>query len=394
MRQAGQRRRKMNAMQHITQSVPDDLRGIRADLCHAYHAPGRLYSSPEIAALEKERIFLKNWLLICRADEIAQPGDYLTMRIVDEPILVARDLDGRVAVSMNQCAHRGVEVAKGSGNAKRLSCPYHAWTYEVGGRLLTAPLSASSGRDLSKCRLRSLRVAEWRGWVFASFDADAPPFESFIAAWEPHLWFYQAAQCRTAFKVTIDMKCNWKLLTENVSDLYHARAVHGASFGSQFNLSNGELPVELVPQGGWVMNFDSTQRQNFAHKFPTLPWLVERPEFAAGKSAVFPNVNLFANRESMRTSVFWPLALDLTRVTWYFLLPQSSLDAPAAAEGLEYYEAQIKTIAGEDQAVVESLQRACASTQYRPGPLLPMEAPVRHMINYYLDVVGTWMWSV
>jgi Rieske 2Fe-2S family protein len=372
---------------HPKPAAADDLSGIRADLAEAYHAPGRLYSSVDLAEREKERIFLKSWLLLCRSDEVANPGDYLTMRIVDEPIIVARDKDGSIAVSMNQCAHRGVEVAEGSGNASRLSCPYHAWIYDVGGRLLSVPFAATTARDFSNCRLRQLRVAEWRGWVFANFDEHAVPFETFIADWQAPLWFYQAEQCRTAFKVVMDFKCNWKLLTENVSDLYHAGAVHGASFGKQFNLKNGPLPVELIPDGGWVMTFNSEQRQNFPQKFPTLPWLEDHSDFAAGKSAIFPNVNLFANRESMRTSVYWPLSVGVTRACWYFLMPQESLEIPGAQAGLDYYEAQIRTIAGEDQSVVESLQRASASPFYRPGPLLNLEKPIRHMINYYLDVM-------
>lgn len=379
----------MNApVQLREQLVSADLKGIRAKLEEAMHAPGWLYSSSEVAALEKDRLFMKTWMLGCRADEIAKPGDYLTLTIADEPVVIARTRDGQISASVNQCAHRGVEVAQGSGNTKKFTCPYHAWTYDVGGQLVAAPFSDTSGRDLTKCRLPRLQSAEWKGWVFINFDLSAGPFEDFIAAWQEPLWFYQAEKCKTAFKVQIEFNCNWKLVAENVSDLYHASAVHGATFGSQFKLKDGRSPAEMIPGGGWIMNFSTEVRQNFPQKFPTLPWLEEAPDLAAGKSAIFPNVNLFANRESIRTSVFRPVAVDRTELTLWFLLPEESLKAEGAEAGLEYYENQIRSIAEEDRAVVESLQRAAASASYVPGPLINMEAPIQHMVQHYLNVLG------
>jgi len=377
----------MNIPLHLDLHERGDFDGIRRDLAEAHHAPGWIYCSEDLAAAEEEKLFLKTWQFVCRSDEIAQVGDFWTATIGREPILVTRGKDGKARAMMNQCAHRGVEVAQGRGNATKFVCPYHAWTYDSSGALIGAPLAAQSGRDLANCRLRPLLVEEWQGWVVVNFDTDAVPFAEFIAAWEPALWFYQAGQCKTAFKVTIEFKCNWKLLTENVSDLYHASAVHGASFGSQFKLKDGKAPVTLIPGGGWVMNFTTEDRKNFPQKFKTLPWLEEHQTFAAGKSAIFPNVNLFANRESMRTSIFRPLAVDRTEATWYFLLPEDSLAAEDADEGCAYYEEQIRVIAGEDLAVVESLQRASASSRYVPGPLMGMEAPIQHMIQYYLDVM-------
>lgn len=379
----------MNALLQLREHLSSaDLKGIRSGLNNAFHAPGWLYSSEELAVLEKQQLFLKSWMLACRADEISETGDYLTLKICDEPIIVARDKNGEVYASLNQCAHRGVEVAQGSGNTKKFTCPYHAWTYDVSGQLVAAPFSDTSGRDLSKCHLPRLQCTEWKGWIFVNFDLDAPSFKDFIDNWEAPLWFYQAERCTTAFKVTIEFNCNWKLVAENVSDLYHAGAVHGASFGSQFNLKDGSSPAELIPGGGWIMNFSTEQRQNFPQKFKTLPWLEDTPDFAAGKSAIFPNVNLFANRESMRTSVYRPLAVDRTEATWYFLLPEESLKEEGVEEGIDYYKEQIRTIAEEDRAVVESLQRAASSPLYVPGPLINMEEPIQHMVKYYLDFMG------
>lgn len=361
--------------------------GIRADLPQAFHVPGRIYASEEVLEMEKERIFLRSWNLACRAEEIANPGDYLTLDIGGEPVIVSRTREGTVAAVINACAHRGVELATGRGNTRRFVCPYHAWTYELDGRIVGASFAKASGRDVSDRSLQPLRVAEWQGWVFVNPDRDAEPFEEFIRSWESGLWFYQAGQCRLAFTVELEFNCNWKLLTENVSDFYHASTVHAASFGKQFNFGDGSLPLQFIDRGGWIGQFDATRRANFGARFPDLPWLQGREDFAAGKAAIFPNVNIFANRESIRTSVFRPLSAGRTKAIWWFLLPEAVLNDPAAQEGIAFYREQIVQITQEDQAVVESLQRAASSRFYRPGPLVNLEAAVRHMVNCYLDVM-------
>lgn len=111
----------------------------RQPLAQASHVPGDIYSSPEVFAREKERIFLKDWLCVARAEEIAKPGDYMTLRIMGEPVLIVRDLDGVAHAFANLCTHRGVELAVGQGNVKSFQCPYHAWTYDLNGQLRGAP---------------------------------------------------------------------------------------------------------------------------------------------------------------------------------------------------------------------------------------------------------------
>ena len=366
----------------------DSFHGIRAPLSEARHVPGEIYTSREVFELEKDRIFLKSWNLICRAEEIASFGDYIALEVGGEPIVVARTKDGAIAASINACRHRGVEVAYGRGNQKRFVCPYHAWTYGVDGQLIGAQFLQSAGRDASDCSLKRLRTAEWRGWVFVNFDPAAPAFEDFIKPWEERLWFYQAGDCRLAFTVELEFRCNWKLLTENVSDFYHASTVHADSFGKQFDFKDGEVPTDLTPPGGWTAEFDNQLRKNFSPRFADLPWLTERQSFAAGKGAIWPNANVFANRESIRTSVFRPISVDRTAATWWFLLPEAAMATPGGAENVEYYRRQIIQIATEDQAVVESLQRGAGSRYYTPGPLIRMEAAIQHMIRDYLDVMG------
>ena len=106
---------------------PADTSAVRRPLAEASHAPGELYASPEFYRLDVERLFMRDWLYAGRVEELARPGDYLTMRIAGEPIAIARTDTGELTAFYNMCAHRGVEVAEGCGNTRAFKCPYHGW---------------------------------------------------------------------------------------------------------------------------------------------------------------------------------------------------------------------------------------------------------------------------
>src|SRR5271167_1331231 len=107
-----------------------ELEQVSVPLDSAKHAPGYVYGSEEVLKLEKEKVFMKDWVCVGRVEELEKPGDYLTLRILGEPILVTMDQDGQYNGFMNVCRHRGVEVAHGQGNTREFTCPYHGWVYD------------------------------------------------------------------------------------------------------------------------------------------------------------------------------------------------------------------------------------------------------------------------
>ena len=117
----------------------EGLDRIRRPIGSARHLPGAFYFSPEIEALEKQNIFMKDWLCVARVEELANPGDYMAFRVMGEPAIVVRDDDGVLRAFSNSCAHRGVEVIRGEGNTGHFQLP------------------------LSRLELRSQRRADRRG---------------------------------------------------------------------------------------------------------------------------------------------------------------------------------------------------------------------------------------
>ena len=143
-----------------------------------------LFVSDAIYRLEVERIFDRCWLFVGHETEIAEPGDYVTRRMGSDQVIVMRGPDHRVGVFLNACAHRGVKVCRAdSGNAQQLICPYHGWTYDSAGRLLTTGFDDFyAGRlDLAANGLQRVAQTDTHGGlIFATFDPEAPSLADYL----------------------------------------------------------------------------------------------------------------------------------------------------------------------------------------------------------------------
>ena len=172
---------------------------VRRPLSGAWTLPPAAYTAADVFAAEVRRIFYRDWICVARTTQVPAPGDYLcaalaglaaialdppsrqegqpvhevvpTVRAprVDQPIVVSRDHSGELHALSRICVHRAMPVAEGSGNASRFVCPYHNWTYELDGRLRSAPMmEGADGFDPARCRLPRLGLEVWQGFVFVN----------------------------------------------------------------------------------------------------------------------------------------------------------------------------------------------------------------------------------
>ena len=371
-------------------SLAPDLAGLgqamRKPLDAARHLPSEFYASARVLQMDKDKIFMTHWLCVGREEELPEVGDYFTRNIVGEPIIVVRNATGIVAL-LNQCLHRGVEVVYGEGNARRFTCPYHAWNYDLGGRLTSAPHMDGCTVDLSEASLPAIKVEFWRGWIFVNFSDSARPFRDFIAGYEAPLWFYQSDKCKLADKVVVDVGCNWKFVAENLLDIYHVSTLHSRTFGKF--LKGDRFDFQYLPEGGVCVEYESAPLTNDGSKaFATLPWVADRGLGFAGKAAIWPNMNLSARADSLRMWIIWPLSEGRTQVHIYLLFHEDSFKVPQFAEKLAKYKDYMRSIVAEDTVAVESMQRLAASGRFRPGPLSHMEGAIHQILNRYVEVVS------
>lgn len=193
--------------------------------------PPAIYADPDWFAFEKATIFESEWLCVGRVDRVAEPGDYFTVTLLDEPLIVVRSKDGEVRVLSAVCQHRAMTVAEGEGNCSTFTCPYHHWRYGNDGRLLGAPaMHRTDDFEKAEFGLPSLPVEVWQGFVFTTFASPAnlppTPSENFAKV-EPYVRNFNLADCVTPTVQSFPgMPWNWKVMFENFNDGYHANKLH------------------------------------------------------------------------------------------------------------------------------------------------------------------------
>jgi phenylpropionate dioxygenase-like ring-hydroxylating dioxygenase large terminal subunit len=211
--------------------TPDLLASLDAsidDVATAATLPPVLYTSDEVLAFEKEALFAREWLCVGRAERIPNPGDWFTVTIMGEPLIVARDKEGQVRCMSAVCQHRAMQVCEGEGNSTTFKCPYHHWNYALDGRLLGAPaMERTEEFDKADWGLPRLRVEQWMGFVFVNLDPDAAPLTPTLERYTPYLANYdlEHAVCPGTFTLE-GMPWNWKVMFENFNDGYHANRLH------------------------------------------------------------------------------------------------------------------------------------------------------------------------
>jgi len=195
---------------------------------------GSIYTSPEIFALERERIFRTSWLYVAHESEVREPGDYKTTYAGTQPVIVARGADdGEVRVLLNRCRHRGSIVCHDdAGSANYFRCPYHGWTYRNSGELRGITYDdAYPHLDRATLGLVRLpRVDSCAGFVFASFAPDGPGLDEYLGNARRYLELV-ARQGPEGIRLSagahkLRYRGNWKLQIENTIDNYHFGFVH------------------------------------------------------------------------------------------------------------------------------------------------------------------------
>jgi phenylpropionate dioxygenase-like ring-hydroxylating dioxygenase large terminal subunit len=199
-----------------------------ADVAKAETLPSQFYTSSEFLEFEAEALFMHEWLAVGRAERIPEPGDWFTVDLVGEPVVVLRSKEGDVRAMSAVCQHRAMQVCDGEGNDTTFKCPYHHWIYGQDGRLLGAPaMERTEDFDKGEYGLPTLRVEEWMGFIFVNFDADAAPLAPTLERYSPYLANYDLANAVCPGTFTLEgMPWNWKVMFENFNDGYHANRLH------------------------------------------------------------------------------------------------------------------------------------------------------------------------
>jgi choline monooxygenase len=189
--------------------------------------PSKYYVEPDFLADEKRKIFWRTWQIAARSEQVRMPGDYVTLDLLGEPLLIVRDSKGELRGFYNVCRHRAGPPAHGCGSRKVLRCGYHGWTYGLDGQLLNAPeMEGVKDFCAEELRLRPVQVSEWESQVFVNLDCHAEPLLSSLRELPGQMAKYKFGEMYLAGRREYRMNCNWKVYIDNYLEGYHLPSVH------------------------------------------------------------------------------------------------------------------------------------------------------------------------
>ena len=392
------------------------------DALLARQHPGRglareFYLDPAVHAAEQARIWSRRWLFLAHSVELAEPGRFVTASIGREPVVLVRGRDGAARGFFNVCRHRGSRVCTGdAGRMHRLVCPYHAWTYDLDGRLVSD--MREHGGDAAALGLRPVRTVEVEGLIFAALAADPPDPAPAVAALAPGLRPQGLARAAIAHVAVYRVAANWKLVFENNRECFHCPVAHPEYVRANYDVpaGAGERADEIAARtaaeaarwramglGEPTLVSDMTHGWFRINRTPLVPGFVtesldgapvappmgEYREIDVGtlRVTVFPNFWMHGSGDHAVTTRLLPLGPEETavRVTW--------LVAAGAREGRDYALDRLlpfwQRTSEQDWTIVENVQRGVASAAYEPGPFARVkERNVDHFLAWYRAEMG------
>jgi len=344
----------------------------------------RYYTDPAMFELEKKAVLSRTWQFAGHVSQLENAGDYFTFQIAGENLFCLKTESGEIKAFYNVCQHRAHQLVKGSGNMKRIVCPYHAWSYALTGELRNGPnIKVVPGFDKTSVCLSAIRIENFCGFLFANLDSDAKPMDEWfpsvreeLVSFVPHIESLKPYEW-----VSIPEKCNWKVSVENYSECYHCQLNHPT-------FANGVVKpqtYDIQPQGYCLRH--TTECQNLDKmSYPIDP---ASNEHAGDYSSWFlwPLFSFQVYPGNILNTYHWRAIDHENIVVWRGWYTTSASDEKLIHD-LAVQDRE--TTVEEDIHLVESVQRGLNSRGYVPGPLvLDPESGVRS--EHSIKVLQQWM---
>jgi choline monooxygenase len=365
-------------------SVASALSDTLKPIVSAKGLPNACYVDPAIIDIERRQVFTGGWACAGFAHDTPGSGDLFPFEFADLPLLQVRDKAGEVQVFHNVCRHRGhILVTEPTRSKRAVVCPYHGWSYDLGGQLKGTPHVGGMGQhtcpefDVENIRLKQVRSAEWFGLVFVDLSVEVSDFADFIRpagerwqAFENVDLVHTGTDCSIQF----DLACNWKLAVENYCEAYHLPWVH-PGLNSYSPLDAHEAIIEP--------SFSGQQSANYTPEFPAgqpafpdAPGLSSFWQTGAEYLSLFPNVLLGIHRDHFYAGIIQPQGAGRIIERFEIFYFDDAVRGPEFEASRASNRALWETIFAEDRGVVENMQKGRTSPGFDGGTFSPvMDAP-------------------
>ena len=369
-----------------------DIRDTFKPIEQARGLPSRLYTSEALNETERQRVFFDNWSALTNGFHVPEAGSVKPVDFLGVPLVVVRNAKGRIKVFQNVCRHRGMKLVLEAGRLKGpMVCPYHAWAYDLDGRLRATP--HVGGPDIHEHevvdtgRMGLIEVAShvWRDVVFVNMNGNAPPFAEahaeVIDRWREFDLPLHHGGGDSRF--TLELESDWKLAVDNYCESYHLPFVHPdlnsySRIEDHYNIMGA---AGFAGQGTLVYN---PSLSDGGKAFPDFGGLSDKWDTAAEYIALFPNLLLGVHRDHAFSIILEPLGRGrlLEHVELYYA---DETCAGKAYGKLRARNAELwKTVFKEDIGVVEGMYHGRFAPDYDGGRFSPVMEPPTWRFHHWV----------
>ena len=352
------------------------------------------YFSDRIFHDEKDRIFWREWFCAGRDEDLPPPGNYVSLDVAGESILVVRTPEGSLTAYYNVCRHRGSRLlteAKGSLTGS-IRCPYHAWTYNLDGSLRTAPyLDEQNEFTRAQLGLHPVGLESWGGFFFVNLSPGEASSRGYdlraqLASAAERVRRYPLPDLRSARRLVYEVEANWKVLLENYNECYHCGPVHPelCRLVPAFKQRGGsDLDWERgIPhrEGAWTFTETGTSSRR------PFPGLDEDERTRHKGELIYPNFMISLSADHVTAYTLWPRSPCHTRVICDFLFAPSEMEQPGfnPSDAVNFWD----LVNRQDWAICENVQLGMRSRVFQHGYYAPMENASLDIRRYIDEKLG------
>lgn len=339
--------------------------------------PAEVYFSPKIYQLEQEKIFGKYWYYVGHISQLDTPGSYFTVEIAEQPLVILSDRSGDLKAFYNICTHRAGPVALGSGHCQRLTCLYHAWSFDLDGNLRGIPdMDTAEGFDLAAHALKPVKVDTWGPFIFVNLDRHSETLQAQLGELPELFQRYRLEDWVRVHSIDYWTETNWKLYVENNTESYHEPSVHPILAKYYQNVkveARHYYYLQYTPFAGG----DDLPSSLDPHLYA--PGLNESEMAGVSTMSFFPNFAWIISPTCAIIYLIDPQGPLKTRVRWDWLVPNT--EAARSAENLEPLIQFFDGIQQEDLKLLPEVQKRIQSMGYQPGRLSPTREIGTHLFQ-------------
>ncbi|MBU2965837.1 aromatic ring-hydroxylating dioxygenase subunit alpha [Amphritea sp. 2_MG-2023] len=360
-----------------------------------YSMPPECFTSEEFYQFELNAVWAHEWFCIGRVNDIPKTGDYYTIEVGEDPLIVIRDRSGSVNVVSNVCQHRGMVIVEGRGNTRRLSCPLHAWVYNTSGELTSAPgLSDEKVEDfnIKDVCLPKIRTEIWEGFIFITFDESLPPLSDRLGNLGDQLSNYKMSELRASEPLKMEVfDWNWKIFND---ECYHCSYLHGGSWGEMYPLpqSNVDEMVKfndvekgLVSYNLISQHIDAAPTHTGSILQPSIDGLTDQERQQLSYITVAPNLLIVAMPDKVKYFMWLPKGAT---ESWYgvsWMYPESTLALDSYEKNYQQEHDDLWQVMEEDLFAWKGVQKGMQSKYAPRGRLTSHELVIQRLQNWLID---------